>query len=157
MASTEYTQSIIDYGNCNYLDAQNDNSSSMLLSCINYNSKPASNQHNTDQPIIEGFSSDMGGAGVHYVPLGECPVGYLKKDNMCHKSYLGSMPNSYYSSVYDLELSTPLFNHCKGGGTYLGIDENGYIKCKKNETGDVPAEEEEDENIVGTLMGIGVI
>lgn len=205
----KYTENILKDARCNYLNAETDNASSMLLSCINYDKpQPSFMKHNLptylidpvtgeamthqevlelresekynelvvvpevpfiipmieepppnvsshssqegsasngtsniivkdpnvpEEDIIEGFSSDMD-FGNPYVPVGTCPVGYVKDGDNCKRVYLGTMPNYIYNSVTDSykDPNSKLFSICKNGDQFLGIDKNGYIKCESS-------------------------
>ena len=91
-----------------------------------------------EEDLIEGFSSDMGSQknslGVDYVPIGDCPVGHIKKNGSCQKVYMGAMPNYIYNKEKDILIDPEanLGSICKNNDTFKGLDENGYIICEKN-------------------------
>ena len=124
-----YTNYIIKDKDCNYLDANSQNASKMLLSCINPSQYIQSNivppQNNTVNmngfETIEAFTNP----GENYVPKGECPVGYKRNGDKCqqvctHCTYRENEPNSRSMNEYD---------PCEPNGTFYGYDKNGYVKC----------------------------
>tara|TARA_B100000029_G_scaffold466474_1_gene502018 strand:- start:2541 stop:2921 length:381 start_codon:yes stop_codon:yes gene_type:complete len=76
----DYTSKIQHDLDCNYLDLSKDNASNIILGCIN---KPKSQTIN-NKNVVEGFAADYS-SGVRYIPKGECPVGYKKKEDGCYQ------------------------------------------------------------------------
>lgn len=74
----DYTRKIQYDLDCNYLDLSKDNASNIILGCIN---KP---QTINNKNVVEGFAADYS-SGVRYIPKGECPVGYKKKEDGCYQ------------------------------------------------------------------------
>lgn len=123
-----YTSYIETDKNCNYLDANSQNASKMLLSCINpsqytniKNNIPHKNTLNTSYPNIEGFTNP----GENYVPPGECPVGYKRNGDRCqqvctHCTYRENEPNSRSMNEFD---------PCGPDGYFYGFNSDGYIQC----------------------------
>jgi hypothetical protein len=85
---------------------------------------------------IEGFSSDMtGGPGVSYNKSG-CPDGQTEINGICYQVCRGCNYNDkkgYFgdSSKFPFGENTRYNGSCGPGHTLQGIDENGFIRCKK--------------------------
>lgn len=137
-----YTKYINNDKDCNYLNAQSQNSSKMLLSCINSGINERLNKRifqkssiNTFNPLhsqnLEGFTNFTdNGPGKDYIQPGTCPDGFTKDKNGCrqictHCSYRDNEPESRSMNEFDL---------CEPEGRFNGFDEYGNIKCinKKN-------------------------
>lgn len=150
-----YTSNIEKDHICNYIDPNTSNASKILLSCINkpevvdksgcnYSTlnipthminKPK-NQILEDQ--IEGFSSDMtSGPGVSYNKSG-CPDGQTKINGECYQVCRGCNYNDkkgYFgdSSKFPFGENSRYNGSCGSGYILQGVDQNGFIRCKKGE------------------------
>ena len=119
-------------------------SNKMLLSCINSPEVDNPNDCNNSSvniPVIEGFTSDMTtGPGVSYVPEGRCPDGQTKINGKCYQVCRGCNYNDvsgYFgdSSKYPFGINSSHDSACGKGLISNGIDNNGFIKCKKDTKG----------------------
>jgi len=129
---------------CNYINPNTMNSNKMLLSCINSPEVDNPNDCNNSSvniPVIEGFTSDMTtGPGVSYVPEGRCPDGQTKINGKCYQVCRGCNYNDvsgYFgdSSKYPFGINSSHDSACGKGLISNGIDNNGFIKCKKDTKG----------------------
>ena len=126
-----YTKNILN-DNCNYRNAQIQNSQTMLknLCCdtrLNYyknvNLKNKNSNSNVEGFTNGGFSGNL--SGEYYLKPGECPVGHTKDEKGCrqictHCTYSDSEPQSRSMNEYDI---------CGPDGRYQGFNYYGYTVC----------------------------
>ena len=101
----------------NYINAEHENSQNMLLKM----------DHNT---VNNQISSDLSFNGVSYVPQDECPVGFKRVGDKCHKvcNHCGYKDvNGLYGIPYS-KIGVIRDNYHQKKYTFGDIDGSGFIK-----------------------------
>ena len=116
--------------NCNYRNAQIQNSQTMLanLCCdtkLNHykDVNLKKNNSNVEGFTNGGFSGNL--SGEYYLNPGECPVGHTRDEKGCrqictHCTYTDTEPKSRSMNEYDI---------CGPDGRYQGFNYYGYTVC----------------------------
>jgi hypothetical protein len=124
------------------LDASKENANKMVLSCISseklrriypeykrINSRNTLNMNNMNKNLIEGFTVNNS-LGERFIPTGECPVGFKNINGKCEQVCV----NCNYNENDDLYINNSSL--CNMDEYFDGIDNNGYLICKKQKNRD---------------------